>query len=100
MQTPQEYGAELSRLKEVQKQNFERALAGAVGAIQALKKGEQHEKICSTVDRTTQRYRREHCYQTSIRPELPRIVVTKPVSDTFGDYHNRIHGAGWSEKQE
>ena len=100
MQTPQA-GAALSRLKDMERRRQE-VFAGAIGAIQALRQGEQHERIKSTVDRHTERLQRHHAEQTAKRPILPCITVT-PYQEThewYGDYTARRKGAGGADRQE
>lgn len=100
MQTPQA-GAALSRLKDMERRRQE-VLAGAIGAIQAMRQGEPHERIKSTVDRTTERLQRHHAELTSQRPALPRIIVTEPVvrEKWYGDYIDRRKGMGGADRQE
>ncbi|WP_313752440.1 hypothetical protein [Mixta calida] len=98
MQTPQA-GAALSRLKDMERRRQE-VLAGAIGAIQALRQGEQHERIKSTVDRHTARLQRHHAEQTAQHPPLPQIVVTPRQDDAKWDYSDRRHGFLGAARQE
>lgn len=100
MQSPQA-GAALSRLKDMERRRQE-VLAGAIGAIQAMRQGEPHERIKSTVDRHTERLQRHHAEETAKRPILPSITVT-PYQEThewYGDYTDRRKGAGGADRQE
>lgn len=100
MQTPQA-GAALSRLKDMERRRQE-VLAGAIGAIQAMRQGEPHERIKSTVDRHTERLQRHHAEETAKRPILPSITVT-PYQEThewYGDYIDRRKGMGGADRQE
>jgi len=98
MQTPQA-GAELSRLKDMERRRQE-VLAGAIGAIQAMRQGEPHERIKSTVDRHAERLQRHHAEQTAQRPPLPQIVVTPRQDDAKWDYSDRRHGFLGAARQE
>lgn len=101
MQTPQA-GAALSRPEFDMERRKREAVAGAIAAIQALRNGEQHERISTMVDRTTERLQRHHAELTSKRPTLPRIIVTEPVvrEKWYGDYTDRRQGAGGADRQE
>lgn len=98
MQSPQA-GAELSRLKDMERRRQE-VLAGVIGAIQAMRQGEQHERIKSTVDRHAERLQRHHAEQTAQRPPLPQIVVTPRQDDARWDYSDRRYGFLGAARQE
>ncbi|MDU5828524.1 MAG: hypothetical protein E6Z60_16615 [Mixta calida] len=98
MQSPQA-GAELSRLKDMERRRQE-VLAGVIGAIQAMRQGEQHERIKSTVDRHAERLQRHHAEQTAQRPPLPQIVVTPRQDDAKWDYSDRRYGFLGAARQE
>ena len=100
MQSPQA-GAALSRLKDMERRRQE-VLAGAIGAIQAMRQGELHERIKSTVDRHTERLQRHHAEETAKRPILPSITVTpyQEAHEWYGDYIDRRKGAGGADRQE
>lgn len=98
MQTPQA-GAALSRLKDMERRRQE-VLAGAIGAIQAMRQGEPHERIKSTVDRHAERLQRHHAEQTAQRPPLPQIVVTPRQDDAKWDYSDRRYGFLGAARQE
>ncbi|WP_333896637.1 hypothetical protein [Mixta calida] len=101
MQSPRN-GAALPRPEFDMERRKREAVAGAIAAIQALRNGEQHERISTMIDRTTERLQRHHADLTSQRPTLPRIIVTEPVvrEKWYGDYTDRRQGAGGADRQE
>ena len=101
MQSPRN-GAALPRPEQNMERRKREVIAGAIAAIHALRNGEPHERIKSTVDRTTERLQRHHADLTSQRPTLPRIIVTEPVvrEKWYGDYTDRRQGAGGADRQE
>ncbi len=101
MQLPRN-GVALPRPEQDMERRKREAVAGAIAAMQALRNGEQHERIKSTVDRHTGRLQRHHAEETAKRPILPSITVT-PYQEThewYGDYIDRRKGAGGAERQE
>lgn len=100
MQSPREQGAALPRPEFEMERRKREAVAGAIAAIQALRNGEQHERISTMVDRTTERLQRHHAELTAQRPPLPQIVVTPRQEDAYLDYRDRRHGHLGAVRQE
>ncbi len=102
MQSPREPGAALPRPEQDMGRRKREAAAGAIAAMQALRNGEPHERIKSTVDRHAERLQRYHAELTAQHPILPQIIVT-PYQETpewYGDYTDRRKGAGGADRQE
>lgn len=100
MQSPREQGAALPRPEQDMERRKREAAAGAIAAMQALRNGEQHERISTMVDRTAARLQRHHAEQTAQRPPLPLIVVTPRQDDAKWDYSDRRHGFLGAARQE
>jgi len=88
--------AEIARRKQ-------EVLSGVMAALAAHKEGKDHPRLL-TKERKEALYmeelkRREHL-EMSARPELPRIIVTRPENDYWGDFTTEWRGRFGAVRQE
>lgn len=97
------YFARLNAAEEEINRRKQEVLEGVMAALLAQKEGKDHPRLL-TRERKEALYieelkRREHM-EMSARPELPRIIVTWPDKELWGDFTTERRGRFGAVRQE